>query len=165
MNNSVFVKTMENVRKHRDIKLLTTDKRRNQFASEPNYHTTKYFSENLIAIEMKKRKVKMNNLIYLGMSILDISKTLMYEFWYDYIKPKYQDRAKLCYRDTESFIIHIKTEDFYEDIADDVEKWCDTSNYSNDDNRPLPIGWDIKVISLFKDELGRKIMKVGVFNG
>ena len=68
MNNSVFVKTMENVRKHRDIKLLTTDKRRNQFASEPNYHTTKYFSENLIAIEMKKRKVKMNKLIYLGMT-------------------------------------------------------------------------------------------------
>ena len=114
---------------------------------------------------MKKRKVKMNKPIYLGMSILDISKTLMYEFWYDYIKPKYQDRAKLCYMDTESFIIHIKTEDFYKDIADDVEKWSDTSNYSNDDNRPLPIGWDIKVISLFKDELGRKIMEVGVFNG
>ena len=96
MNNAVFGKTMENVRKHRDIKLVTTDKRRNQLVSEPNYHTTKYFSENLIAIEMKKRKVKMNNLIYLGMSILDISKTLMYEFWYDYIKPKYGDRAKLA---------------------------------------------------------------------
>ena len=96
MNNSAFGKTMENVRKHRDIKLVTTDKRRNQLVSEPNYHTTKYFSENLIAIEMKKRKVKMNNLIYLGMSILDISKTLMYEFWYDYIKPKYGDRAKLA---------------------------------------------------------------------
>ena len=91
MNNSVFGKTMENVRKHRDIKLVTTDKRRNQLASEPNYHTTKYFSENLMAIEMKKKKtkVKMNTLIYLGMSILDISKSLMYEFWYDYIKPKY----------------------------------------------------------------------------
>ena len=96
-NNAVFGKTMENVRKHRDIKLVTTDKRRNQLVSEPNYHTTKYFSENLMAIEMKKKtKVKMNKLIYLGMSILDISKTLMYEFWYDYIKPKYQDRAKLC---------------------------------------------------------------------
>ena len=90
MNNAVFGKTMENVRKHRDIKLVTTDKRRNQLVSEPNYHTTKYFSENLIAIEMKKRKVKMNKPIYLGMSILDISKTFMYEFWYDYIT-KYQD--------------------------------------------------------------------------
>ena len=88
MDNAVFGKTMENVRKHRDIKLVTTDKRRNQLASEPNYHTTKYFSENLMAIEMKKIKVKMNKPVYLGMSILDLSKTLMYEFWYDYVKPK-----------------------------------------------------------------------------
>ena len=86
MNNAVFGKTMENVRKHRDIKLVTTDKRRNQLASEPNYRATKCFSENLMAIEMKKTKVKVNKPIYLGMSILDISKTLMYEFWYDYIK-------------------------------------------------------------------------------
>ena len=106
MNNSVFGKTMENVRNYRDIKLVTTDKRRNQLVSEPNYHTTKYFSENLLAIEMKKTKVKMNTHIYLGMSILDISKTLMYKFWYYYIK--YQDKAKLCYTDTGSFIIHIK---------------------------------------------------------
>ena len=139
MNNSVFGKTMENVRKHRDIKLIATDKRRNQLASEPNYHTSKYFSENVMAIEMEKTKLKMNKPIYLGMSILDISKTLMYQFSYDYIKPKYQDRAKLCYMDTDSFVIHIKTEDFYEDIADEVEKWFDTSNYSKDDNRPLLI--------------------------
>ena len=118
---------MENVSKRRNIKLVTTDKRRNQLASEPNYHTTKHFSDNLMAIEMKKTRVKMNKPIYLGMSILDISKTLMYEFWYDYIKPKYQDKAKLCYMDTDSFIIHIKTEDFYEDIADDVKKWFGTS--------------------------------------
>ena len=83
MNNAVFGKAMENVRKHRDTKLVTTDKRRNQLASEPNYLTTKYFLENLIAIEVKKTKAKMNKPIYLGMSILDISKTLMYEFWYD----------------------------------------------------------------------------------
>ena len=117
MNNAVFGKTMENVRKHRDIKLVTTDKRRNQLASEPNYHTTKYFSENLMAIEMKKTKVKMNKPIYLGMSILDISKTLMYEFWYDYIKPKYQDRAKLCYTDTDGFVIYVKTKDLYKGIC------------------------------------------------
>ena len=112
INNAVFGKTMENVRKHRDIKLVTTDKRRSQLVSEPNYHTTKYFSENIIAIEMKQTKVKMNKLIYLGMSIQDISKTLMYDLWYDYMKPKYQDKAKLCYMDTDSFIILIKTEDF-----------------------------------------------------
>ena len=111
MNNSVFGKTMENVRKHRDIKLVTTDKRRNQLVSEPNYHTTKWFSEDLLAIEMKKIKVKMNKPVYLGLSILEISKTLVYEFWYDYIKPKYQNNSKLCCMDTESFVIHIKTED------------------------------------------------------
>ena len=81
-NNAVFGKTMENVRKHRDIKLVTTDRRRNQLASEPNYHTTKHFSENLTAMERTKTKVKMNKLIYLGMSILDISKRLMCKFWY-----------------------------------------------------------------------------------
>ena len=89
MNNAVFGKTMENVRKHRDIKLVTTDKRRNQLALEPNYDTTKSFSENLIAIEMEKTKVKMNKPIWRGMSILRIFKILMYEFWYDFIKSKY----------------------------------------------------------------------------
>ena len=83
----------------------------------------------------------------------------MYEFWYDYIKPKYQYKAKLCYTDPDSFVIHIKTEDFYEDIANDVEKWFDTSNYDKNDKRPLPIGKNKKVIGMFKDELGGKIMK------
>ena len=151
MNNAVFGKIMENVRKHRDIKLVTTDEKRNKLVSEPNYHTTKQFSENLLAIEMKKTKVKMNKPVYLGMSILDISKTLMYEFWYDYIKPKYQDRAKLCYMDTDSFVIHIKTEDFYEDIANDVEKLSGTSNHDKDDKTPFPIDKNKKVIGLFKD--------------
>ena len=81
MNNFIFGKTMENVRKHIDIKLVTTDEKRNKLVSEPNYHTTKRFSESLLAIEMKKSKVKMNKPIYLGMPILDISETLMYEFW------------------------------------------------------------------------------------
>ena len=122
MNNSVFAKTMENVRKHRDIKLVATKERIIELVSESNYHTTKHFSKTLLDIKMKKTKVKMNKPVYLGMSILDISKTLMYEFWYDYIKPKYGDRAKLCYMDTVSFIIYVRTEDFYEDIANDVER-------------------------------------------
>ena len=88
MNNSVFGKTMENVRKQRDIKLVTTEEKRCKLVSEPNYHTAKHFSNNLLATEMKKTKVRVNKPIYLGMSILDISKTLKYEFWYDYIKPK-----------------------------------------------------------------------------
>ena len=107
---------------------------------------------------MKKTKVKMNKPVYLGMSILDISKTLMYKFWYDYIKPKYRHRAKLCYADTNSFIIHITTEDLFEDIADDVERWFDTSNYDYNDKRPLPIGENKKRLAFFKDELGEKIM-------
>ena len=115
MNNFVFGKTMENVRNHRDFKLVTTEKQRRKLVSEPNYHTTKHFSENLLAIEMKKTKVKMNKPVYLGMSILDVSKTLMCEFWYDYIKPKYGDRAKLLHMDTYSFVIHVITEYFYED--------------------------------------------------
>ena len=128
MNNSVFGKTVENVRKQRNIKLVTTDKRRNQLVSEPNYQTTKWFSENLLAIEMKKTKVKMNKPVYLGLSILETSKTLMYEFWYDYIKLKYGDNVKLCYVDTDSFIMHIKTDDFCKDMANDVEKRFDSSN-------------------------------------
>ena len=99
MNNSVFGKTMENIRKHRDIKLVTTDKKRSKLVPEPNYHTINLISEDLSTIEMKKTKVKMNKPIYLGLSILEISKTLMYEFWYDYMKPKYVNNVKLCYMD------------------------------------------------------------------
>ena len=140
INNSVFGKTMENVRNHRDIKLVTTDKRRSILASEPNYHSSKRISKDLMIMEMKMVVVKMNNPIYLGQVILDISKTLMYEFWYDYIKSKYGDKAGLCYMDTDSFIMHIKTEDFYKDVNNDVDKWFDTSNYDKNDNRPLEIG-------------------------
>ena len=113
MNNSVFGKTMENVRNHRDIKIVTTNKQRNKYASEPNCHTTKRISKDLLVMEMKKTEVKMNKLIFLGQAILDISKTLMYEFWYDYIKLKYGDKAGLCYTDTDSLVIYVETEEFY----------------------------------------------------
>ena len=156
MNNPVFGKTMKNVRKHSDIKLVTTNKRRSKLVSEPNYHTINYISEDLSVIEMNKTKVKMNKPIYLGLSILEISKILMYEFWYDYMKPKYNDNIKLCYMDTGSFIMNIKTEDFYKDISNDVEKRFDLSNYEVD--RPLPTGKNKKAIGLMKDELGGKII-------
>ena len=161
MINAVFGKPMENVRKHRDTKLVTTDKRRNRLMSEPNYHAIESFSENLAEIEMRKIKVKMNKSIYLGMAILDISKILMYEFWYGYLKPKYGDRIKLYYRDTDSFIFFFKTEDFYEDIANVVEKRFHTSidtqtNYRVD--RPLPTRKNKKAIGLMKDELGGRII-------
>ena len=105
---------------------------------------------------MKKTKAKMNKPIYLGLSILEISKTLMYEIWYDYIKPKYNGNVKLCYMDTDSFTMNIKTNYFYEDIASDVENRFDTSNYEV--KRPLPTGKNKKVIGLMKDELGGKII-------
>ena len=155
MNNSVFGKTMENIRKHKDIKLVTTDKKRNKLVSEPNYHTINLISEDLSIIEMKKTKVKMSKPIYLGLSILESSKILMYEFWYDYMKPKCGTYIKLCYMDTDSFLMNIKTNDFYEDIANDVENRFDTSNYEV--SRPLPMGKNKKVIGLMKDELGGKI--------
>ena len=163
MNNSVFGKTIENIRKHRDIKLVTTDRKRSKLVSEPNYHTINLISKDLSIIEMKKTKIKMNKPIYLGLSILEISKILMYEFWYDYMKPKYNNDVKLCYMDTDSFVMHIKTNDFYKDIASDVENRFDTLNYEVNTSettahRPLPTGKNKKVIGLMKDELGGKII-------
>ena len=156
LNDAVFGKTMENIRKRRDIKLVKTDKKRNKLVSEPNYYTINYISGDLSIIEMNKTRVKINKPIYLGLPVLDISKILMYEFWYDYMKPRYNDNVKLCYMDTDSFVINIKTNDFYEDIANDVEKRFHTSNYEC--NRPLPIGKNKKVIGLMKDELRGKII-------
>ena len=109
-------------------------------------------------MEMKKVEVKMNKPIYLGQAILDISKILMYAFQYDYIKPKYGEKARLCYMDTDSFVMDIKTDDFYNDVSNDVDKGFDTSNYDKNDNRSLEIGKNKKVIGKFQDELGGKIM-------
>ena len=132
MNNSVFGKTMENIRKHRDMKLVTANKKRSKLVSGPNYHTINLISEDLSIIEMKKTDD------------------------YDYTKPKYANNIKLCYMDTDSFIMNIKTNDFYKDISDDVENSFDTSNYEV--KRPLPTGKNNKVIGLMKDELGGKII-------
>ena len=138
---------------------MTTDEKRNKLVLEANYHIKKRFSENLLAIEMNVKKVKTNKPVYLGMTKLDISKMLMYKFWCDYIKRKYENRAKLCYTDTDSLIIYIITEDVFADISDDVERWFDTSNYDENDKRPLPIGENKRATGFFKDELGGKIMK------
>ena len=144
------------MRKHRDIKLVKTDHERNKLEPEPNYHTMNLISENLSIIEMKKVKVKMKKPIYLGRSILEISKMIMYEFWYDYVKNKYGDMVKLCYMDTDSLIMNIKRKKFYKDIAQDVEEKFYTSNY--DVNRPLPKGKNKKVIGLMRNELGGGII-------
>ena len=109
-------------------------------------------------MEMKKTEVKINKPIYLGQAVLDFSKTLMFEFWYDYLKPMYDDKIRLCYTDTDSFIMHIKTEDFYKDIIADVDMWFDTSNFNKNDNRPLENGSNKKVLGKCKDEIGGKIL-------
>ena len=138
MNNAVFGKTMENMRKHRNIELVTIERRANYLVSEPNYHNTKFFKENLLAIKMRKTQILMNRPVYLGLSILDLSKCVMYEFWYDCVKPKYDENVNIFYMDTDSFIVHVKTEDNYKNIAKDVEKRSYTSNFDLD--RPLPKG-------------------------
>ena len=151
INNAVFGKTTENVRKHRNIKLVSTERRKNYLVSEPNSQTTKFFILNLLAIEMRKTQILMNKPVYLGLSILDRNKTAMYILVYDYLKPKYDKNAKICYMYTGSFIVHVTTNDIYNDIAEDVKTRFDTSNFELD--RPLPKG----LIGLMEDELGGKI--------
>ena len=125
---------------------------------KPNFKDGFPFSKHLFAVEMGKTEIKMNKPVYLGQAILDLSKTLMYEFHYDYMRPKYGSKFNFCYMDTDSFVYEIETEDFYKDIAEDVKKRFDTSGYSKDDNRPLPIGENKKEIGLMKDEVAGKIM-------
>ena len=156
MNNSVFGKTMENLRKRVDIHLVNSREKARKLVTKPNYDSCTIFDENLIAIHMKKTRLVMCKPIFLGMSILDISKTKMYDFHYDYIKPKYGNRAKLLYGDTDSYMYEIQTEDFYEDISPDVEKLFDTSNYPKDHPSSIPTGCNKKVIGMFKDEAGGK---------
>ena len=158
MNNSVFGKTMENIRKHKDIKLVINAKDYLKNVIKPNFTSTVLFGENLMGCEMGKTRVVMNKLVYLGQAMLDLSKIIMYEFHYDYMLPKYGNNLKLCYMDTDSLVYSIKIKDFYADIADDVEERFNTSNYNNDVARPLPIGKNKKLIGYMKDELGGTIM-------
>ena len=157
-NNSVFGKTMENIRKHRDIKLVNNKEDYSKQVMKPNFKGGVLMGADLMSCEMGKVKVKMNKPVYLGQAILDLSKTIMYEFHYDYMKRKYNESdLKLLYMDTDSLVYDVKTEDFYKDIAEDVETRFDTSGYAP--GRPLPIENNKKVIGLKKDELGGKIMK------
>ena len=148
---------MENIRKHRNIKLVTNKESYLKTVMKPNFKSGVLFSENLMGCEMGKIKVVMNKPIYLGQAILDLSKIVIYEFHYDYMKQKYNgNKLQLCYTDTDSLVYRINTEDFYADITDDVQTRFDTYGYCS--NRPLPIGLNKKVTRLMKDELGGTIM-------
>ena len=157
MNNAVYGKTMENIRKHRDIKLVNNEEAYLKAIMKPNFKSGTLFGPNLMGCEMGKVKVVMNKPVYLGQAILDLSKIVMYEFHYDYMKRKYaDDKLTLCYMDTDSLIYDIQMDDFYNDIANDVESRFDTRGYVSD--RPLPVGKNKKVIGLMKNELGGGIM-------
>ena len=154
MNNAVFGKIMENI-KHRNIKLVTNREAYLKLVMKPNFKSGILFSENLMGCEMEKIKVVMNKPVFLGQAILDLSKIVMHEFHYDYMKQKYPKGLTLRYMDTDFLIYDIETDDFYKDIAEDVKDRFDTSGYNS--NRPLPDGLN-KVTGLMKDELGGEIM-------
>ena len=156
VNNSVFGKTMKNIRKHRNIKLIMNREAYLKAVMKPNFKSGTLFGENLMGCEMGKIKVVMNKPVYLVQAILDLSKIVMYEFHYDYMKQKYPEGLTLCYMDTDSLIYDIETDDFYKDMAEDVKDRFDTSGYNP--NRPLPVGLNKKVIGLMKNELRGEIM-------
>ncbi len=158
MNNSVFGKTMENVRNRVNVKLVTNEKALNKLVKKPNYKRVSEFHENLVAVHMEKTTVKLDKPIYLGMSILDLSKTLMYKFHYEYVKPKWGDRANLLFTDTDSLCYEIETDDVYEDIKNDLDEWFDTSNYDEDHPNGLRSNKNKKVIGFYKDECGGKFI-------
>ena len=159
MNNSVFGKTMENIRNRVNVKLVNTQERLKKLSAKPNYKSCKIFNENLISVHMKKTSLTMNKPVYLGMCILDLSKTIMYDFHYNYIKPKYGAKAKLLFTDTDSFMYEIETEDFYKDISKDVKDRFDTSDYPENHPSGIPTGINKKVLGMFKDEAAGKRIK------
>ena len=159
MNNSVFGKTMENIRNRVNVKLVDSGEQFKKLAAKPNYNSRKIFNENLVSVHMKKTSLTMNKPVYLGMSILDLSKTVMYDFYYNYIKPKYGNRVKLLFTDTDSFLFEIQTEDFYKDIAEDVKDRFDTSDYPENHPSGIPTGINKKVLGMFKDEAAGKTIK------
>ena len=163
MNNSVFGKTMENIRNRVDIRLVNSEAKAKKLAAKPNFKHCNIFDENLVAIHMKKTKLVFNKPVYLGMCILDLSKTLMYDFHYNYIKNKFHDKATLLFTDTDSLAYEIETEDFYKDISGDVHGFFDTSNFPKGHSSGIEVGCNKKVVGMFKDEAGGKI--IGEFVG
>ena len=159
MNNSVFGKTMENIRNRVNVKLVDAGEQFKKLAAKPNYNGRKIFNENLVSVHMKKTSLTMNKPVYLGMSILDLSKIIMFDFHYKYIKPKYGKQAKLLFTDTDSFLYEIQTEDFYKDISGDVKDRFDTSDYPENHPSGIPTGINKKVLGMFKDEAAGKVIK------
>ena len=149
---------MENIRNRVDVKLVNDKKQAEKLSAKPNFNHCNIFSEDLVAIHMEKTRLVFNKPVYLGMCILDLSKTLMYDFHYNYIKPKYGDKAKLLFTDTDSLMYEIQTEDLHKDISSDVKLRFDTSDYPPNHPSGIPSGFNKKVIGMFKDEVGGKVI-------
>ena len=156
MNNSVFGKTIENIRKRQNIHLIDNRKKAVYLSNKPNFDRVTIFDKNLIAVHMKKIEVYFNKPVYVGQAILDLSKTLMFDFHYNYIKKKYKDKAELLFTDTDSLMYQIKTKDFYLDICPDVRDKFDTSDYPPNHPSEILVGLNKKVIGMFKDEVAGK---------
>ena len=156
MNNSVFGKTIENIRKRQNIELVDNPKRAIKLVAQPNFQRARIFDKHFIAVHMKKQDIKFDKPVYVGQAILDLSKTLMFDFHYDYIRKKYQNKAELLFTDTDSLMYEIRTEDFYKDIAQDIESKFDTSDYPKEHPSGILTGVNKKVIGMFKDEVAGK---------
>ena len=149
---------MEKNRNRVDIKLVNNQKMAKKLAAKPNFEGNTIFDENLISIHMKKTELIFDEPVYLEMCILDLSKTLMYDFPYNYVKPKYVHNVRLLFTDTDSLMYEINTENFYKDISGDVENKFDTSNYPSNHPSGIPTGWNKKVLGMMKDEAGGEII-------
>ena len=156
MNNSVFGKTIENLRKRQSIKLVDSRKAALKEIKKPNFERATIFDKKLVALHMQKTEIYFNKPVYVGQAILDLSKTLMFDFHYNYIKPKYGTKAELLFTDTDSLMYQIQTEDFYKDIAADVKTKFDTSDYPSEHPSGILTGVNKKVIGMFKDEVAGK---------
>lgn len=168
-NNAIYGKTMENLRLRSDIRLVNKWDGRGQYnarsmIARPNFKKCTVFDEELAAIELHKSHIKMTKPLIVGMCVLDLSKILMYEFFYNYLKPKYGDKIRLLYTDTDSFILEVKTENIYTDISEDKHDMFDTSGYASDN----PYGIEKKnnkVPGKFSDEMKGRIINKGIFVG
>ena len=156
MNNSVFGKTIENIRKRQNIELVDNCKKAAKLTSRPNFDRATIFDKNLIAVHMKKTEVYFDKPVYVGQAILDLSKTLMFDFHYNYIRKKYKNKAELLFTDTDSLMYQIYTDDFYKDISRDIKKKFDTSDYPPNHESGILTGVNKKVIGMFKDEVAGK---------
>jgi hypothetical protein len=157
MNNAVYGKTIENVLKRQEIKFCFERKKALRYVKKINFKRETIFTNKLVALHMNRMQVKYNKPIYAGLSVLEMSKWRMSKFMYEYLKPKWGDKVKVIQTDTDGLMLHIKTEDFYEEIKGNIDEWFDTSNFS-DENRFRIKAKNKMKLGCFKIETGENIV-------